>query len=70
MEKDVAESESKIEKLEQQLEAFEAELSTPEGAADFELMQQYLDLKSKLDRNVNNWEQLMLNIEEHKLQNR
>lgn len=70
LEKDVAESESKIEKLEQQLEAFEAELSTPEGAADFELMQQYLDLKSKLDRNVNNWEQLMLNIEEHKLQNR
>lgn len=70
LEREIAESEEKIEKLEAQIASFEAQLASPEGAADYELMQKYLETKSKSDRTVNNWEQLMLNLEELKLQNK
>ena len=65
-ERKIEEAEEKISAYESEIEALEAHLATPEGAADFELMQKYMDIKSKLDRMVNNWENLMLELEELK----
>ena len=66
VERKIEEAEEKISAYESEIEALEAHLATPEGAADFELMQKYMDIKSKLDRMVNNWENLMLELEELK----
>ena len=64
LERQIEESEDKIAKLEEEISNFETRLSTPEGAADFELMQTYLETKNKLNRAMNNWEQLTLELEE------
>lgn len=64
LERQIEESENKIAKLEEEISNFETRLSTPEGAANFELMQTYLETKNKLDRHMNNWEQLTLELEE------
>ncbi len=64
LERQIEESENKIAKLEEEISNFETRLSTPEGAADFELMQTYLETKNKLNRAMNNWEQLTLELEE------
>jgi ATP-binding cassette subfamily F protein 3 len=63
LEKEIAEAENKITELESEIADFESQLSTPEGAANIELMQAYLETKVKLDHIMNNWERLTLELE-------
>jgi ATP-binding cassette subfamily F protein 3 len=63
LEKEIAEAENKITELESQKSDFESQLSTPEGAKNVELLQTYLETKAKLDRIMNNWEKLTLELE-------
>lgn len=62
-EKEVQEAEEKITKLEERLSEMEVQLSTPEGAANFDLLQKYLETKNKLDAVMNNWERITLELE-------
>ncbi len=64
LEREVEETEKKIAKLEKQLAEMEVTLATPDGASDMELLQRYLETKAKLDRALNNWERLALEVEE------
>lgn len=63
LEKQVDEAELRIANLEQALAEMEAELATPEGASNFDLLQKYIETKSKLDQTMNNWEHLTLELE-------
>lgn len=65
-ERQIEESETEIINLEAEIENLEAELSTPEGAANHELMQNYMIIKTKLEQTVNKWEELMLELDEIK----
>lgn len=67
IEKQIEETENKITSLEQKIETLESELATPEGAANFELLQNYLEIKANLDRTMNNWERLTLELEGFKV---
>ncbi len=62
-EKEIEESETKITKLEHALSELEMQLSTPEGAADPDLLRKYMETKHKLDATMNNWERLTLELE-------
>lgn len=63
LERQIEESENKITDFEQKITDFETQLSTPEGAADMELMKQYLETKNKLDEVMKSWERLVLELE-------
>lgn len=63
IEKQIEEAENKIAALEQEITDFETQLATPEGAANVPLLQTYLETKAKLDRAMNNWERLTLELE-------
>ncbi|NMB06728.1 MAG: ABC-F family ATP-binding cassette domain-containing protein [Bacteroidales bacterium] len=56
LEKQVAEAEQKVASLEVKLKKMEEQLATPEGASNMELLQQYLEVKARLDQAMNNWE--------------
>ena len=56
LEKQVAEAEQKVALLEVKLKKMEEQLATPEGASNMELLQQYLEVKARLDQAMNNWE--------------
>ena len=64
LEKQIEEAESEIETLEATLAAMEEELATPEGATNTTMIQNYLEIKKKLDRIMNNWERFTLELEE------
>lgn len=64
LEKQVEEVESEIEALETTLAALEQELATPQGATNAAMLQNYLDIKKKLDKIMNNWERLTLELDE------
>lgn len=64
LEKQIEEAESEIETLEATLAAIEEELATPEGATNTTMIQNYLEIKKKLDRIMNNWERFTLELEE------
>ncbi len=64
LEQDVKKAEEKVERLEKKITEMESRLATPEGAADMELLQEYLETKAKLDRALNLWERLALELEE------
>lgn len=66
LEKEMEEAEKKIGGLEDKIAAMENTLATPEGATDMELLQTYLEVKAKLDRALNIWERLALELEEYK----
>ena len=66
LEKEIEESEKRISKIEGEMHEFEKQLSTPEGASDIDLLKKYLDTKSKLDRTMNEWERLTMELEELK----
>ena len=66
-EKEIREAEDKITKLENQLSEMETQLSTPEGAANLDLLQKYLETKNKLDKVMNNWERVTLELESFKV---
>ncbi len=65
LERETEEAEKKVERLETKIAELEEKLATPEGAADMDLLQQYLEVKAKLDRALNNWERLALELEEY-----
>ena len=67
LERQIEESENKITQKEEKLSAMEQELSTPEGAKNVDLLQKYLEAKNKLDREMNNWERLTLELEKFKV---
>ncbi|WP_298647932.1 ABC-F family ATP-binding cassette domain-containing protein [uncultured Proteiniphilum sp.] len=58
LKKQIEETENKIEALEKKISEMETVLSTPGGASDIDLLQKYLDTKARLDRTMQNWEQL------------
>ncbi|MGI6073888.1 MAG: ABC-F family ATP-binding cassette domain-containing protein [Fermentimonas sp.] len=62
--KDIEKAEDEIEKLENKIDSLENKLATPEGAKDHELLQEYLSVKEKLDKLMNMWENLTLELEE------
>lgn len=68
LERQIEESENKITQKEEKLSAMEQELSTPEGAKNVDLLQKYLEAKNKLDREMNNWERLTLELEKFRVQ--
>ena len=63
LEKQIEEAEQKIATLEAEMATTEKELSTPDGASNTTLLQKYLEAKAKLDRIMNNWERLTLELE-------
>lgn len=64
LEKDIEESEKIIAKIEEDMSELEKQLATPEGASDMDLLRKYLDIKSKLDRTMSEWERLTIALEE------
>ncbi|HBL35009.1 MAG TPA: glycosyl transferase family 2 [Porphyromonadaceae bacterium] len=66
LEKEIGEAENDISRMESQLSSMEQQLATPEGASDTALLQSYLDLKQKIERKMNSWEQLTLDIEKYR----
>ncbi|HBK32501.1 MAG TPA: glycosyl transferase family 2 [Porphyromonadaceae bacterium] len=66
LEKEIGEAENDISRMENQLSSMEQQLATPEGASDTALLQSYLDLKQKIERKMNSWEQLTLDIEKYR----
>ncbi len=56
-EKNVAEAEAEIERIEQEQAELEAKLSTPEGAADASLATAYAAKQQQLEAAMNRWEQ-------------
>ena len=63
-EKAVKDCEQLIEKLELEISAVEEKMTTPEGASDMQLINQYTDLKKKLDAAVEDWETASMELEE------
>ena len=63
-EKAVKDCEQLIEKLEMEIAAVEEKMTTPEGASDMQLINQYTDLKKKLDAAVEDWETASMELEE------
>jgi ATP-binding cassette subfamily F protein 3 len=63
-EKAVKDCEQLIEKLEMEIAAVEEKMTTPEGASDMQLINQYTDLKKILDAAVEDWETASMELEE------
>ncbi len=63
LEKQIEEAENEVEALEATLASMEQELATPEGASNVTMLQNYLETKAKMDRILNNWERLTLELE-------
>ena len=64
VEKQIEEAESNIAFLETEIESMETELSTPDGASNVELMKNYSETTSKLEKVVEEWEELITQLEE------
>lgn len=64
LEKQVADCEQKIEKMEAGIAEVEAEMATPEGASDMALYEKHQILKKDLDRIVEEWETVSMELEE------
>lgn len=64
LEKQVADCEHNIEKLDTEIGALEAKMATPEGASDRSLYEQHQQLKKELDRTVEEWETVSMELEE------
>ncbi len=66
LEKQVADCEGGIERIETEITALEEKMATPEGAADMTLYEQHQQLKRQLDTIVEEWESVSLELEELK----
>lgn len=64
LEKQVADCEHNIEKLEAQIGELEVQMATPEGASDMSLYERHQQLKKELDRTVEEWETVSMELEE------
>ena len=66
LEKQVAECEERISKLEQQIQELGNKMATPEGASDMQLYEQHRQLKQQVASEEEEWERLSLELEELK----
>jgi len=64
VEKSIAEAENRISGLEIRIAETEAQLATPEGAADASLYTRYSDLKEELSATMDQWTELTIELEE------
>ena len=56
----------KIEQTESAIAILEEKMATPEGASDMTLYEQHQKLKQQLDRTVEEWEKVSIELEELK----
>ena len=66
LERQVADCETGIEQTEAAIAILEEKMATPEGASDMSLYEQHQKLKQQLDRTVEEWETLSMELEELK----
>ena len=66
LEKQVADCEDSISRLEQEIQAVEAQMATPEGAADMKLYERHQQLKQQVAKAEEEWETVLLELEELK----
>lgn len=66
LEKQVADCEALIERLEKEVAALEAQMATPEGASDMKLYEQHQQLKKQISDAEEEWENVSLELEELK----
>lgn len=64
LEKQIAECEARIEETESAIAILEAQMATPEGAADMTLYEKHQTLKLQLDSTVEEWERVSMEQEE------
>src|SRR5574344_1733353 len=68
-EKDIKDSEMRIEKMEKRIKELDEILCTPEGATDVTLCSEYTSTKKRLDEEMNKWEKLNDDLEKIKRTN-
>lgn len=64
LERQVADCETGIEQTESAIAILEVRMATPDGASDMSLYDQHQRLKQQLDKTVEEWEQLSMELEE------
>ena len=64
LERQVADCEETIEQTESAIAILEEKMATPEGAANMALYEQHQKLKQQLDRTVEEWEKVSMELEE------
>src|SRR5574344_1157721 len=68
-EKDIKDSEMRIEKMEKRIKELDEILCTPEGATDVTLCSEYTSTKKRLEEEMNKWEKLNDDLEKIKRTN-
>jgi ATP-binding cassette subfamily F protein 3 len=63
VERQIEDIEKKIESHENEISVMETYLATPEGASDMDYLQKYVEVKAKLDKVMNKWERMTLELE-------
>ncbi|KAA6317995.1 ABC transporter ATP-binding protein, partial [termite gut metagenome] len=63
LKKQIGNCEAKIEKLETEIKETEYRMATPSGASDMGLYEQHQQLKQQLEKTVEEWEQLSVELE-------
>ena len=66
LEKQSAECEERISKIESQVAELEERMATPEGASDMKLYEQHQDLKKQISQIEEEWETVLMEIDELK----
>ena len=66
LEKQVADCEDSISRLEQEIQAVEEQMATPEGASDMKLYERHQQLKQQVSKAEEEWETVLLELEELK----
>ena len=66
LEKQVADCETLIERLEKEVAELEERMATPEGASDMKLYEQHQQLKKQISDAEEEWENVSLELEELK----
>ena len=66
LEKQVADCEDSISRLEQEIQAVEEQMATPEGASDMKLYERHQQLKQQVAKAEEEWETVLLELEEVK----
>ena len=63
VERQIEDIEKKIESHENEISVMETYLATPEGASDMDYLQKYVEVKAKLEKVMNKWERMTLELE-------
>ena len=62
----MADCEDSISRLEQEIQAVEEQMATPEGASDMKLYERHQQLKQQVAKAEEEWETVLLELEELK----